>query len=538
MLSKETGSESQDAASGFTRRDMLALLAQAAGGAAMYQALSSTAFAETPSYKRPLRISGAPKNSSVLILGAGVAGMTAAYELRKAGYKVTVLEYREKAGGRCWTLHSGDVFTELGGETQKCEFDKGQYINPGPWRIPYHHYAILDYCREFKVQLEPFFQVNHNAYLHSKNAFGGKPQRLRHVVIDFQGYTAELLSKAVNQNKMDDVLTADDKVVLLEAMRKWGALDKDLRYVKSGKVSELRGFATDPAGGLMPRQEDSEPLDFKALLNSRLWSQLTNCQLYEYQTSIFQPVGGMDSIAKAFARELDGLIKYNIRVSRIAQDEKGVTVTATDLKTKQTVQHKADWCLCTIPLSILSQLDVQVGKPMKAAMDAVPYAASFKAGVQFKRRFWEEDERIYGGITFTDLPLRNISYPMTGINQGGKGVLLAAYTFGADAYKFSSLSPKERLAKVLELGAQIHPQYPKEFENGVSVAWHRVPWTNGCYGLWTDKLRKEHYDNLCQLDGRILLAGEHASFIPAWLEGAVLSSLDAVERLHKRVLSR
>ena len=78
---------------------------------------------------------------------------------------------------------------------------------------------------------------------------------------------------------------------------------------------------------------------------------------------------------------------------------------------------------------------------------------------------------------------------------------------------------------------------PKEYDNGITVGWHRVPWTNGCYGLWTEESREKHYNTLCQIDGRIVLAGEHASRIPAWLEGAVLSSMDAVQRLHKRIVA-
>jgi monoamine oxidase len=103
----------------------------------------------------------------VLILGAGMAGMTAAYELRNAGYKVQVLEYNGRAGGRNWSLRGGDRYTELGGATQQCQFDKDLYINPGPWRIPYHHHGMLNYCKKLGVPLEAFFQVNYNAYLHS-----------------------------------------------------------------------------------------------------------------------------------------------------------------------------------------------------------------------------------------------------------------------------------------------------------------------------------------------------------------------------------
>jgi monoamine oxidase len=174
---------------------------------------------------------------------------------------------------------------------------------------------------------------------------------------------------------------------------------------------------------------------------------------------------------------------------------------------------------------------------MKAAIDAVPYSASVKIGLQFKRRFWEEDEAIYGGISFTDLPIRQIAYPNTGFNRSGRGVLLGAYLFdGANAYEFTAMPPAERIAHAVEFGAVIHPQYKTEFENGVAVAWHRMPFTLGCAGDWTEQTRAEHYDNLCQIDGRIVLAGEHASYIPAWQEGAILSSLNAIARLHARVV--
>jgi monoamine oxidase len=108
-----------------------------------------------------------------LILGAGLAGMVAALELRQPG-------------GRNWSLRGGDSYTELGGATQQCEFDAGLYLNPGPWRIPYHHNSLLDYCKRLGVKLEPFQQLNHNAYLHSAKAFGGQPRRIREIKTDFQ----------------------------------------------------------------------------------------------------------------------------------------------------------------------------------------------------------------------------------------------------------------------------------------------------------------------------------------------------------------
>jgi monoamine oxidase len=521
----------------FSRRELLSLIGKAAGGAAMYQAMESLGFAEESPYRGPARLEGDVKGTSVLILGAGIAGMVAAYELRQAGYKVQILEYNQRAGGRCWSLRGGDEYTELGGVTQRCAFDPDLYINPGPWRIPYHHHAMLDYCKRLGVALEPFVQVNHNAYVHAPNAYGGKPQRYRHVQADYQGQVAELLAKAVRANQLDTALTQEDLERLLESLKDWGALDAQYRYIQGVQSSDRRGFKVDAGGGLMPLRQPSEPLRLTDLLRSGLWSGISQGQIYETQTSIFQPVGGMDMIAKAFAREVGGMIQFGAKVTKIDQDSHGVTVTYTDTGGGQTRTAAADWCLCTIPLSILSQLQVTASNELKSAIGAVPYVTSVKAGLQFKRRFWEEDDRIYGGITYTDLPLGRISYPMHGMNGGGKGVLLGAYMFGPDAYKFTAMAPAERLQKIVDLGAQIHPQYRREYENGITVAWNRVPWINGCGGYWSESSRAAHYENLCAIDGRLLLAGEHASYINFWQEGAALSALDAIGRMHARVLA-
>jgi len=214
---------------GMTKRDLLSMIGKTAGASAMYMAMSSLGQAQASTFKGPFKLDGDPKGASVLILGAGVAGMTAALELSRAGYKVQVLEYNNRVGGRSWTLKGGDKFTELGGLTQECQFAPGNYINPGPWRIPHDHTALMHYCTTLGVPLEPFMQVNTNAYLHSTKAFGGKPQRFRETQADFMGHTSELLAKAVNKQALGDVVSKEDAGILLEALRSWGALDKDLR---------------------------------------------------------------------------------------------------------------------------------------------------------------------------------------------------------------------------------------------------------------------------------------------------------------------
>src|ERR1700709_287165 len=150
-----------------TRRQLLTAIGMMGGTAALYQAMTTMGHAAETQFAGPPNLTGARPGATVLVLGAGLGGMLAAYELSKAGYKVRILEYQNRAGGRNWSLYGGDTYTELGGATQKVGFADGHYLNPGPWRIPYHHYGILSYAKRLNVALEPFVQINYNAYLHS-----------------------------------------------------------------------------------------------------------------------------------------------------------------------------------------------------------------------------------------------------------------------------------------------------------------------------------------------------------------------------------
>jgi monoamine oxidase len=151
---------SEQNSEGMSRRSLLNMIGTVAGSAVMYHAMTEMGYAGESGYTGPIKLSPPPSGTSVLILGAGIAGMVAAMELRDAGYKVQVLEYNGRAGGRNWSLYGGDSYTELGGFTQKVGFAPGHYLNPGPWRLPYHHYGILSYAKRLNVALEPFTQVN------------------------------------------------------------------------------------------------------------------------------------------------------------------------------------------------------------------------------------------------------------------------------------------------------------------------------------------------------------------------------------------
>jgi len=520
-----------------TRRQLLSAIGMVGGTAALYHAMTTLGHASETQFTGPPNLQGARKGASVVVLGAGLAGMLAAYELTKAGYKVAILEYQNRAGGRNWSLRGGDTYTELGGAAQKVAFQKGNYLNPGPWRIPHHHRTLLHYCKQFGVALEPFIQFNHNTWIHSSTAFGGKPVRFKAAAADFEGNVAELLAKSINQKALDEDVTAEDRERLLEALRGWGMLDKDYKYASNLRSAAHRGYDRPPGGGVNGAPIPSALYDFHDVLDPQVWTSMAFFMGHEMQTTMFQPVGGMDMIGKAFARQVESLITYNAKVTKIAQDDKGVAVTWNDTATGKVTTTEADWCVCTIPLGILAQIDSQVTAEMAAAIRAVPYSGQVKIGLEMRRRFWEEDEAIYGGHSFTDQEIGLISYPNNNLFGDGPAVLLGAFARDLGAFRLAGMTPEQRIQTALQQGSVIHPeQYRKEFLSGASVAWSRVPWTLGCCARWNEDTRKEHYQTLVAMDRRIVLAGEHASYVGCWMEGALLSSLDAITRLHKRAL--
>jgi monoamine oxidase len=520
-----------------TRRQLLTAIGMVGGAAALYQAMTTMGHAAETQFHGPPDLSGARKGATVIVLGAGLAGMLAAFELSKAGYTVRILEYQARAGGRNWSLYGGDTYTELGGATQKVGFAPGNYLNPGPWRIPYHHRTLLHYCKAFGVALEPFIQFNHNAFVHSKDAFGGKPVRYREAAADFEGNVAELLGKAIDQKALDADLTPEDREKLLEALRGWGMLDKDMKYKSNLLSSEHRGYDRPPGGGVNGEPIPSTVFDFHDVLDSQVWKTMSFFMNHEMQTTMFQPVGGMGMIGKAFAKQVQPLITHNAKVSKIFQDKAGVTVTYSDTATGAVSEAKADFCVCTIPLGVLNQIENNLSPAKQAAVAAVPYSNSVKIGLEMSRRFWEEDDYIYGGHSFTDQEIGLISYPNNHLFGDGPAVLLGAFARDPDAYRLAGMTPEQRIEAALTQGSVFHPAtYRKSFMNGASVAWSRVPWTLGCCARWNEDTRKAHYQTLVAVDDRVVLAGEHASYVGCWMEGALLSSIDAITRLHKRAL--
>lgn len=522
----------QTSAPAVSRRAFLEQLAVVGGSGLMMAGMSAMGFDIASASEAPPPMTGGA-GKSVVVLGAGVAGMTAAFELRKAGYTVTLLEARGFAGGRCQTARAGFSLTELGGATQVCDFDQGHYINHGPWRIPYHHRSTLHYTKQFKVPLEIMVNDNDRSYLHFSTGSGplkGKLVRKGEIAADIRGYAAEMLAKLVKKGGLDDPMTAEDRELMVQYLVADGQLSaKDLAYVGT----DGRGFIVEPGAGLQPGVR-TKPYAREDILRSKTWQVLSSVANYEQQRTMFEPVGGMDQIAMGFAKALGPVITYKAVVTKISQGTNGVEIAA--MVDGKPAAYKADYCICTIPLSVLKGIDNGLSPAFKTAMEKCAYAPVGKIGLQMKRRFWEEDHSIYGGHVYTDnQDINNIALPSTGW-QSQKGVVLGYYQFGGNAAKVSAKSPADRAAFAVDFGQKVFPAYKESFETSFSVAWHRVKYNLGGWGVWSDEARATAYPVLTEPDGRIYLAGEHMSYIGGWQAGAFESAWQQVERLHARAM--
>ena len=528
-----------------TRRRFLQAIGAAGGAGAALAAMEVLGLApDVTRHKVPFRaprasdfhLRGSVNNTTVLVLGAGDAGLATAYELEKAGYDCEILEARSRPGGRCWTVRGGTHDTDLDGNSQDARFSDGQYMNAGPARIPQHH-TTLDYCRELGVPIEVFINGNPDAYLYREPGDGasgpltGRPVRRRAAKADYNGYVSELLAKAAHQHALDAVLSLADREALIEYLRSVGALASHDTY----RGSDRRGYDRPPGAANQPGAVAS-PFPLSDLLASGLGAPFAFEQEWDQAMPMFQPVGGMDRIPYALAAAVRGQVRYGAEVRNVQVSSDRVDVEYTDAS-GTTYQVGADFCVCTIPPSVLRNIPNNFPADTVASLANLPAMSTGKIGLEFNRRFWEEDANIYGGITDTNLDIGTIWYPSAGFHSE-RGVVIGYYNYFEQSDLFASMAPAERERHALEQGSRIHGSiYRSEFETSFSVHWQRAKFSEGGWVLWEDRAKSESYQRLLQPIGPLYFAGDHLSYVTSWQHGAFESARYVVTDLHKRVLS-
>ncbi len=515
---------------GFTRRDFLMRVGQAGGYRAAFTMMQSLgllplAASAASTVEQP---AGSGKGASVVILGAGIAGLATAYELCKLGYTCTLLEARERIGGRNWTVRGGTKIEFTNGFTQNCAFGEGLYQNIGPARLPSVHQTMLGYARELGVPLEVEINTTRSAFLQADNLNGGKAVQNRQMEYDTRGHVAELLAKSINRGSLDQELSHDDKEQMIAFLKVYGPLSPDLFYKGSARAGyKVKPGAADVVG--VPH----DPLDMRALLSANLWTQLMEEDEIDWQATMFQPVGGMDQIPMAFKKKLGSVIRPRAEVVQIRQSASGVKVVYRDLATGKHETVSADYCVCALPLTILKTMDTDFSPQLKAAIAGCSYDSAYKIAWE-SRRFWEQQSNIYGGLSFLRQPVDTIWYPSatmfseTGIILGGYGI--------ENGSEFGKLpSAEAKLAASRHSIELLHPGCSQELKNPVYMSWGQIPYNLGSWVSGADAGTPAGYEIWTQPQGRIFLAGDHTSHIVGWQEGAALSAHRAVNLIGARV---
>lgn len=517
----------QDEETNQSRREFLHRIGEIGGSAAVYQAMVSMGLMLSGEAKagstqqqwneRSQQLANVEK-PTVAILGAGISGLVAAYELKKAGFPFYLIEARDRPGGRSHTIRSGSVVDEIDSQ-QICNFDNGEelYFNAGPARISQTHCNLLSYCRELSVPLQALVNENYGAYIHSSSAFGGVPVRQREVVAAVRGNIAELLSKAVNSGALDSDISFSEQNAVLDVLRHYGDLTPSNFFTSSTRS----GLQQDSGGLTAPLAKPALNLD-DFFFDSAVPFRPNFTESINQSATMMQPVGGMDRIAQALADEVVDEAYYGIEITAIRRSGNRVLIEGRADGLEGAVE--VDYAIIAIPPSVLRNIPNDFSTAATNAINNVQYANPTKIAFQ-SPRFWESEEDIYGGISWTDSDILQIWYPSGGFGEE-QGIILGSYLFGgSNATNFENLSINERIELALASGEKVHPQYRQNLHSGISVAWSKVPYSLGGWSVSTPS------SILQAPDGPFLFAGDHLTYLQGWQEGAVISSLNALNKL-------
>jgi len=522
---------------GITRREFLMRVGQAGGYSAAF--LTMQGMGLTPlRAEMPLPLAVAPgtgKGVKVVILGGGIAGLVAAYEMKALGYDCTLLEARERPGGRNWSVRGGDKVIFIDGATQTCAFEPGHYQNVGPARLPSVHRTMLDYCRKLGVQLEVEINTSRSSFLQNDAANGGNPVVQRQVINDTRGHVSELLAKCIAKGSLDQELTAEDRERMLTFLRAYGSLDEAGKY----NGSQDAGYVKTPGAG-DETGTLSQPIDMHTLLDENFWDGILFEEAFEMQATMFQPVGGMDRIPYAFAKALGDTVRFSSPVTEIRKTTKGVRIGYTQAGLQKTIE--ADYCICGMPLTLLKKIPNDFSASFKKIVAECTYASAYKIAWE-SRRFWEQDYNIYGGLEFVSDGLSPVWLPSGGMFSD-RGVLVSGYGFDSNR-AFEKLTLQQKFEASRASIEKLHPGHGKELEKPLYVNWGLVPFNEGSWvnnyvpgdNAYTDK-GSPAYETLIAPDGPIYFVGDHVSHILGWQEGAALSSLRAIQMIGEREQAR
>lgn len=447
----------------------------------------------------------------VVIIGAGLAGLAAAYELSQAGHDVTILEARTRPGGRVYTLRG--------------QFADGLYAEAGATNVFDVHNWTIRYARLHGVALDPvtahagapIFHLNGKRIVIKPDTPVDWPTQLH---ADERGLTrGQLWNKYVAPvlkeigdpeatNWPPAALKKFDDATFVQFLRDRGA--------SPGATSILRLGWVDLLG------EGADVMSALDVLREALPRSL--------EKEVYVIRGGSDTLPQAMAARFDRRIRYGCAVVRIEQDDRGARVIYSQNGGNETIA--CQYVVCAIPFSVLRNVKFSPGvsRQKQQAIDTLGNTSVVRVFLQTRQRFWLE-EGLTGTAT-TDLPIM-LSYDKASYQPGTRG-LLETYVAGHRARRLAAMSAGERLSFTVNQLELVHPAIRKYFEGGTSVCWDNEQWSRGGYAWFRPGEMTALLRHIVSPEGRIHFAGDHTSPAPGWMNGALQSGNRAAREVAER----
>ncbi|MGH7491129.1 MAG: flavin monoamine oxidase family protein [bacterium] len=463
-----------------SRRDFLKTLFLALATIPLRPAMSLAQAGTTKFFSR--QKTNRPKK--VIIIGAGLAGLTAGYELTRAGHEVLILEARNRAGGRVLTVRepfADNLYAECGGE----------------WVESVHDY-MLRYIDEFGLPLYrgSFVDTEDEGLQFSPRA------RQTHEKLQ---ETVKKIDSFAHQNPS---LPELDKLSFAEFLKQMEAPPEMVEQMQRS-VAALMAINIDSISAL-------HLLNEFALPESR---------------GSFRVAGGNDQVPRALAAQLREQIYYARPVVKIAHDGNGVHVTFLENDKRQ--ETSGERLVIAAPFSCVRKLEITPAlSPEKMkVINTLAYGQILKAPLQFRERFW---------LKSVGEPRKSLQnslgsvYEASGGQAGSRGLLLA-YIPDKSGMEMASIPAEQRVERILTKVSEIHPEAPKYFEGGYVKWWQEDPWAGGTYAYFRPGEVTTVRPTIANPEGRIHFAGEHTAGWQGYMNGAVESGHRVAREVHEAV---